>query len=216
MTKDYSWKPERSPLNKESRVHPHVEKERANLFEVADGTSTEYEILNWLHSSVRVMKTNLILETGAFNGLGTVALAHACQLNGFGKLHSLEISPLQRIKVESLLKEENLNEWAEVHLIDSLLFLRQSDLIFDIGFFDSETKIRPLECEIMLEKGTIRKLAVFHDTSPYRSESASHITSFETQNEYRKKIMELTKHPRCTGYYDSHLSRGFMALFLKD
>lgn len=216
MEKDYSWKPIDSPIIKESIAHPHVEKELASLFDVADGGSTEYEVLNWLHSNVRVLKANLILETGTWNGFGTMALAHACKLNGFGKVHSLEIIQSQHARIQELLKKENLSEWAEVHLVNSISFLNQSDLIFDIGFFDSEIPIRPLECEILLNNNRIKKLAVFHDTSPYRSESAPHFTKPEVQRKYREKIMELTKHPRCTGYYDSHLSRGFIALFLKD
>ena len=215
MQKDYTWKPSWSPIFKECDVHPHVPAERADLFEVADGGSTEYEVLTWLHSSIRVMKPNLVLETGAWEGFGTTALAHACKLNGFGKVHSLEIEPPQCVRLQTVLEEEHLLNWAEVHCTDSMEFLQKSNLVFDIGFFDSLTTIRPLECEIMLKRGTIKKLAVFHDTSPYRSESASHWTSPAEQEEYRKRVFALSKHPQCTGYYDSKLSRGFIALFLR-
>jgi len=215
MQRDYSWKPSWSPIHKECDVHPHVPAERADLFEVADGGSTEYEVLNWLHSTIRVLKPQLVLETGAWEGFGTTALAHACKLNGFGKVHSLEVLPPQCVRLQTVLEEEHLLKWVEVHCVDSLEFLQQSNIIFDIGFFDSLTEIRPIECEIMLNKGTLRNLAVFHDTSPHRSESAPDWTSTETQNTYREKVLALAKHPRCTGYYDSPLSRGFMALFLK-
>ena len=215
MKKDYVWKPNWSPIQKESDVHPHVKAEHAELFEVADGGSTEYEVLNWLHSTIRLLKPQLVLETGAWEGLGTTALAHACKLNGFGKVHSLEVVPQQCVRLQSVLEEEHLVKWAEVHCVDSIEFLKQSNMVFDIGFFDSLTEIRPIECEIMLNKGMLKKLAIFHDTSPYRSESAPDWTSSEIQKEYRKKIFDLSKHPLCTGYFDSPLSRGFIALFLK-
>ena len=215
MYKDYSWKPCSAPVVQESQAHPHTPIERADLFDVADGGSTEYEVLNWLHASIRLLKPNLILETGAYEGMGTVALAHACKLNGFGKVHSVEFLPEQCVRLQQVLEENHLLPWAEVHLFDSLQFLSETNLKFDIGFFDSLTEIRPDECEILLKRNALSKLAVFHDTSPYRSDSASDWTSHETQAQYRNKILNLTKYPQCTGYFDSPLSRGFMALFLK-
>lgn len=216
MEKDYFWKPSWSPVIQESFAHPHIEKEQSHLFDVADGGSTEYEILNWLHATIRALKPKLILETGAWEGLGTVAMAHACKINGFGKVHSLEISPSQCVRLQTVLEEQRLLPWAEVHCCDSIQFLNESNLIFDIGFFDSLTEIRPIECEILLKKNCLTKMAIFHDTSPYRAESASLFTSAEVQEEYRQKIFSLSKnYPNCTGIFDSPLSRGFMALFLK-
>ena len=213
MDKDYVWKPKTAGIFKESEVHPHIPEERAELFDVADGGSTEYEVLNWLHASIRLLKPQLILETGGWEGMGTVALAHACKLNGFGKVHTIELKQEQCVLMHQILEAERLLPWVEIHAFDSLEFLKQTKLKFDIAFFDSLTEIRPDECEILLNNKALSKLGVFHDTSPLRSISAPYFTLPEVQDNYRKKIMDLTKHSDCTGFYESKLSRGFMALF---
>lgn len=212
MQKDFVWKPSISGIKKESDVHPHVDIEKAHLFEVADSSSTEYEVLNWIHATIRVLKPQLVLETGAFNGIGTVAMAHACKLNGFGKVHSLEIDPKCCANVNKTLQDEYLSDYAEVHQCHSLGFLRNTDLIFDIGFFDSAPDTRTVECHICLTRSILTKVAVLHDTSPYRLDSAP---DYDGGPVYRNKILELAKLPMVSGYYDSPLSRGFMALFLK-
>lgn len=213
--KKYTWTPENCSFFSESEVHPHIDKEKAHLFESADGGTTEYEVLNWLHATILAIKPNLVLETGAWNGFGTIALAHACKSNNLGHVHSLEIDPSQCVRVESFLEEERLKKWATVHNTNSIDWLNNTNLTFDIGFFDSLTEIRAEEAKICVEKKMI-KVAVFHDTSKYRSESAADWTSQEEQENYRTKIFELAKHPSCTGYLDSSLSRGFIALFFKD
>ena len=77
MAKDYIWQPVWAALFKETDVHPHVSEEKGDLFDASDGGSTEYEVLNWLHSTIRLLKPQEILETGGWDGLGTIALAHA-------------------------------------------------------------------------------------------------------------------------------------------
>lgn len=212
----YTWTPENSSFLAESSIHPHVAKEKSHLFEAADNCSTEYEVLNWLHATIRVFKPELILETGAWDGLGTIAIADACKANGFGKVHSLEIDPSQCVRVEQVIEEQHLKQWVDVHQTNSLEWLSATNLVFDIGFFDSLTEIRAEEAAICLDRKLLRKMAVFHDTSPYRSESAPDLTPPEVQKNYREKVFSLTRHPRCTGFFDSHLSRGFMVLFFDE
>lgn len=209
--RDYSWKPNWANILNEADVHPHVTEEKANLFEAADGGSTEYEVLNWIYSTIRALKPGSVLETGAWEGLGTVALAKACKLNGFGKVHSLEFSLPACVRLHTVLEEEHLLKWAEIHEGDSLEFLKNTNLRFDIGFFDSDSKIRAEECRICLERGILNKIAVFHDTSPYRDRVWPELA--EIQKQYRQEIQDLRKNPHCTGFFESTLSRGFSVLF---
>jgi predicted O-methyltransferase YrrM len=213
--KDYSWKPSWSLIARESDVHPHCREERAELFDVADGGSTEYEVLNFIHSVIRVIKPQLILETGAYKGLGTIALAHACKLNGFGKVHSIENDPVFCDDLRKVLQREGLSDWAEVIHSNSLQFISNSSFVYDLAFLDSETSIRPNECELLMDGGRLKSLAVFHDTSPYRSVTVPYWTLPEVQEDYRRRVFELSKRPECTGYYDSPISRGFIALWMK-
>jgi predicted O-methyltransferase YrrM len=213
--KDYTWKPSWCPVIPENHAHPHCPQEKSELFEVYDGGATEYEVLNFLHACIRVLKPQLVIETGAYEGLGTIALAHACKLNGFGKVHSIENDPKACVRVQTVLEEEKLLPWAEVFLSSSLDFIAGSNNVYDIGFFDSLTSIRPIECEMLMNESRIKKLAVFHDTSPYRSITAPDWTSAEEQKEYREKIFNISQKSECSGFYDSPLSRGFIALWLR-
>lgn len=212
MKKDYPWYPENMGICRECDIHPHVPEEKAELFESTDGGSTELEVLNFLYACVRVMKPQLVLETGGWLGIGTLALASACKANGFGKVISIEYLPEQCVRIEQVLEENRVHKFAEVVNMDSITYLQQNKEVFDIGFFDSEPLIRTEEARICFENKTLRKLAVFHDTSPYR------VPEFQPnykQVEYRQKILQLSQDVNCSGFYDSQLSRGFMALWLK-
>src|SRR5512135_1049960 len=91
--RSYSWLSSGAPLRFESDLHPHVAEERADLFDSLDGATTELEVLNWLHATIRLLKCENVLETGTYAGFGTVALASACRANGFGMVHTLEMNP---------------------------------------------------------------------------------------------------------------------------
>lgn len=89
----YPWKPSWAAIHREIDVHPHSPAEHANLFEAYNTGSTEFELLNWLNATIRLLKPKSIIETGACDGLGTIAMASACKVNGLGKVHSVEIDP---------------------------------------------------------------------------------------------------------------------------
>ena len=207
------WIPNKTPIKNEAEIHPHEDVEKAHLFHAFDGGSTEIEILNWLHATVLMLKPKYILETGGFEGMGTLALAHACSMNGFGKVIVLENLPNQCVKIESILEENNLSKYAEVECHDSLQYLNRTNYLFDMGFFDSDTAIRPKECQICFDRNIIRNLAVFHDTSPYRT---PHFTLPHLQQKYRSEINELSNNQKVAGIFDCTLSRGFIALWLRD
>src|SRR5262245_42951775 len=89
----YPWIPSWAEIRPEPAVHAHVPAEYADWFEAHNTGSTELEVLNWLYATIRVLKPATVLETGAADGLGTIALASACAANGFGVVHSVEIEP---------------------------------------------------------------------------------------------------------------------------
>jgi predicted O-methyltransferase YrrM len=213
----YLWLPIWARVRRERDVHPHhVSEERAELFDAYNETSTELEILNWLYSCIRAFKPSVILETGAANGLGTIAMATACKQNGFGVVHSLEIEPATCRSLERKLAFARLSPYAEIHCGDSLSFLEETDCSFDFAFFDSRPEFRWREFGICLERNLIQKIAVFHDTSPHRSLILPGLEERSLQERYRAELMKFASDPRCTGYFESKLSRGLYCLFLKE
>ncbi len=210
-----SWVPEWVTLHKEITVHPHTPEERADLFLAYDIGSTEIEVLNWLYATVCMSKPKVILETGTCQGLGTIALAAACKANGFGMVHSAEIQPRFCDLAANRVRKEGLSQYATVYCQDSRNFLLNTNLSFDFAFFDSECEIRVEEFRICRERGILKGVAVFHDTSPTRTLTMKDLPGEPWHSEYRGKIYELAKDPGTTGYFESKLSRGMIALFLK-
>jgi predicted O-methyltransferase YrrM len=213
--KDYSWLPNEYGIRQESEVHPHIEWEKSHLFDAVDGASTELEVLNWLHSTIRLIKPQSILETGSYLGFGTIALAHACKMNGFGKVYSVEFNTNFYNHAKNLIQHAGLSEYVELLNVDSINYLENCDVKFDLGFFDSENSLRGPECEICLKRNILNKMAVFHDTSLYRT-VVHGVKIGKEQNDYRNKVYELSKYEKCTGLQESNLSRGFMVLHFKN
>lgn len=208
------WRPswlKNTLIVSEGYCHPHVKEEKADLFIVHNSGSTEVEVLNWLHATICLTKANAILETGAYDGMGTIALASACRDNGFGKVHSVEISPDACARLDQTLRKHGLREWVEIHEVDSLKFLNETNIKFDLGFFDSLVSIRASEYQICRERGILDGPAIFHDTSALRCD-ANPEESVETQAQYREDVRRLAETYN-DAYFENPLSRGIIALF---
>jgi hypothetical protein len=185
------------------------------MFMAFDGGSTEVEVLNWLHSTVILLKPFEILETGAFNGFGTVALASACRANGRGRVHSVELDEAACARASRLLEQLQLSQWVKVHCSESRAFLRRTDVVFDFAFFDSACQVRAEECAICMERGILRGPAVFHDTSALRTQSLRDCPTEELHSAYRSALVDLAARYFEANIFTSGLSRGLTVLFPK-
>jgi predicted O-methyltransferase YrrM len=210
----YPWIPRWAEVRREIDVHPHVPSEHAEWFEAHNTGSTEFEVLNWLHATIRLLKPAAVLETGAADGLGTIALASACAANGRGVVHSVEIDPALCEQLRRRTAAEKLADHVRVHCESSLTYLASTSDTFDIGFFDSLCELRAQECRLCLERGLITTAAIFHDTSPHRTESLKEWPSPEAHAHYRADVLALARDPRCSGFFESTLSRGLIAIFV--
>jgi hypothetical protein len=211
-----AWRPEWLPFwiatDAENRVHPHAREERADLFLAHNAGSTEIEVLNWLHATVCLLKPATILETGAADGLGTLALASACRANGFGVVHSIEIDAARCRAGEALLARYGVAAHALFHPEDSRAFLRRTTLTFELAWFDSLCELRADEHAICRERGLLRGPAAFHDTSPRRTETLTDWPAPAEHAEYRRRLREAARQPGISAF-ESTLSRGLFLLF---
>jgi predicted O-methyltransferase YrrM len=215
-----AWRPEWLPrdieLVSEAKAHPHLPEERGDLFLAIDAGTTEVEVLNWLHATVCLLKPTAVVETGAYLGIGTVALASACRANGFGRVHSIELDPESCQSVRARLDREGLSAFAEVHCSDSRTFLRETTLSFQFGFFDSLPELRAEEFAICQDRGILRGLAAFHDTSPLRTRTLDWCPPEPAHRRYQQKLHQLAQAPGNSGYFESRLSRGFFVIACPD
>lgn len=207
-----SWLPFWMRLRSETDVHGHVVEEKAGLFLSNCAAGTEIEVLNWLHATVCLLKPSLILETGTAGALGTIALAAACRANGFGHVHTLELDPATATDAMKRVKAAGLAAYVSSHCGDSLEFLRGTTLRFDFAFFDSSIDVRDEEYRICLRRGLLSGPAIFHDTSPHRTKSET-VPSAEIHAAYRQQLHEMAAEAGNTGYFESTLSRGLIAIF---
>ena len=207
------WLPKRLRLHLETSVHPHVPRERSELFLSYDKHSTEIEVLNWLHATVCLTKPRFILETGIAQGLGTRALAQACKANGFGTVHSIDIDPMFCAQAERMLRAAGLQQFVQIHCADSRTFLQNTTTHFDFGFFDSLPELRAEEYAICMERGILQGVAVFHDTSPFRPMTLDGSPPKAVHEHYRKQLLTMARLYGNTGFLDSPLSRGVFAIF---
>jgi predicted O-methyltransferase YrrM len=214
-----AWRPQWLPswfvLKSEAEAHPHDPAERAEQFLGYNTGSTEMEVLNWLYSTILLLKPQNIVETGAADGLGTIALASACQANGFGRVHSIEIDTDVCARAKLLLQKAGLEQWVEYHCEDSQAFLRQTKVQFDLGFFDSLCEIRAQECMVCMERGILRGPAIFHDTSPYRTKTLKKDPGEPMHSEYRKMLRKVADQYFEGNFCESALSRGLTILLPK-
>jgi len=211
------WRPEWLPFwiatDSEARVHPHAPDEHAGLFLAHNAGTTEIEVLNWLHATVCLLKPLHILETGAADGIGTLALARACRANGFGMVHSIEIDPECCRRGEARLRRYGAEAFARFYAEDSRAFLRRTDVAFDFGWFDSMCEFRVDEYEICRDRGILNGPAAFHDTSPLRTASLTDWPSPEEHARYRQRLRAAAAAPHVAGVLESKLSRGLVVLF---
>jgi predicted O-methyltransferase YrrM/Flp pilus assembly protein TadD len=199
----------------ESICHPHCEEEKAYLYHTFDAGGTELEVLKFLRSVIILFKPSLILETGAWFADGTVALGTALKENGFGKLITLEIDEQMADRARMKIHQFGLNGYAEVINQPSLEFIENLDSTqckFDFAFFDSRPTIRPMEFQRLYDKGALKDLVVFHDTSRLREQT--YTEKGESQDEYVRKLDEIES-KYCRGGIEFPFSKGLRVMQLR-
>jgi predicted O-methyltransferase YrrM len=73
-----------------------------------DTMTAEVEVLEFLTCLVTTLKPSLIVETGSFLGISTLALAQGLQNNGFGKIISCEFDSKVFAKAKERIDESGL------------------------------------------------------------------------------------------------------------
>jgi predicted O-methyltransferase YrrM len=104
-----------------------------------DGMASEYEMHDFLYGLVRLMKPELVVETGCYHGLMTRRLGEAVSANGHGKVISCDVEPEQ--VSQAISRCEGLPVEVRLSKAEDLPELHDADLIFS----DSSEQSRFLE-----------------------------------------------------------------------
>lgn len=153
-------------------VHPIAEKCRTDPGYVKilpDGTraSSERETGHAIYSIVRLLKPKNVIEIGCYNGASSICIAKALQDNGFGILHSIDISSTNIEMTKRNLENADLTQWVQLYHGDSsdhdvLDRLSTSEFIFIDGDHSYEGAKR--DFENYQNKLDTRGIMLFHDT----------------------------------------------------
>jgi predicted O-methyltransferase YrrM len=153
-----SLQPEYTPATPEC---PHPE-----LWKMYDSMSAEAEVLDFLKSLVITLKPNLVVETGTFIGVSTLAIAEGLKQNGFGQVITVEYDPKVFARAKERIDGSGLTAWIDARNHSSL-DLEVSGPI-DLLFSDSDINIREREVRHLLPQISPTGLILIHDASSHQ------------------------------------------------
>ena len=145
----------------------HGRVEQHELYHCGDtGGGSEFEVTNFLNAMIKLFKFRNVLETGAEQGHGTVAMAQAIQYNGVGRLTSVDSCHVAARVTNQKLVECGLDSVVDYVSSETTEFCKTYDgEPFDFCFFDCGHEAR-VECyHILRERGKLSRIVSFHDVS---------------------------------------------------
>ncbi|HYN15007.1 MAG TPA: class I SAM-dependent methyltransferase [Terriglobales bacterium] len=140
---------------------PHPE-----LWKMYDSMSAEAEVLDFLKALVITLKPNLVVETGTFMGVSTLAIAEGLKQNGFGRVITVEYDPKVFAKAKERFDASGLASWIDARNHSSLE-LRVEGTI-DLLFSDSDINLREREVRRFLPQISPNGLILIHDASSHQ------------------------------------------------
>jgi predicted O-methyltransferase YrrM len=149
--------PEYTPATPEC---PHPERWR-----MIDSMTAENEVLAFLKSLITTIKPQLVVETGTFRGISTLAIAEGLKENGFGRVITIEYDPKVFAAARARIEASGLTQWVEYRNQSSLD--ASIDGTIDILFSDSDQSIREAEVRRFLPQVSEYGLILVHDASSH-------------------------------------------------
>lgn len=111
-------------------------------FSMFNDAGTEVEISEFLYGLVRMLKPNLILETGTHKGISSAFMGQSLKDNNKGKIITTEIHQEHIDDAKALWKDIGVDDYIISHKQESLRLNFDSDVHFDMLFLDSEPQLR--------------------------------------------------------------------------
>lgn len=133
-------------------LHPQI-------YSMNSRIGTEIEVISFLRTLTLMLKPKVILETGTYNGNGTIAFAEGVIANGFGKVISIEYDNELAKKIKRKLEGYPV----EIICGNSLAYTPSQKI--DILFLDSKRTIRKNEFLRFKPFLHDNSLIIWHDSS---------------------------------------------------
>ncbi len=136
----------------------------AQLWSMFDGWTAELEVLDAIHTLVRLVKPACAIETGTWLGRSAVAIGTALRANGFGRLTTVEVAPEVARYARAEIQAADLLDWVEV-VVGRSLDIQPPDKV-EFALFDLEVGLRCAEFRHVYGSLANGAVVVFHDTGP--------------------------------------------------
>ena len=153
------------PENVIWRPHPRCRRPHA-FWSAPDEQATEEEVTEMLRALVRLTKPETVVETGAYHGRTTAAIASALELNGAGRVTTYEIDAAA---VE--IAKERLEPWTAAGVVLLVAAAASADNLppfLELAFLDSCMTCRAGEMLLVWPRLAPGGIVVVHDAAPGR------------------------------------------------
>lgn len=169
------------------------------LFSMNSRVGSETEVHRFLKALTVMLKPNFILETGTYEGDGTIAFAEGVIQNGFGRVISLEYNP----NLAETARQKLSGYPVEVVTCNSLEYIPTGQI--DLLFLDSKRTLRREEFLRFRPFLHNKSVIIWHDSS-YRTQNHA---VFDAVNElYKAGIIDRLLLPTPRGLTLSMLKEG--------
>jgi predicted O-methyltransferase YrrM len=142
--------------------------DKDELWTARDEQSSEDELQDFLYGLIRLIKPNFIVETGAYLGDATIAMARALRDNKYGTILACETDEKRVAIVDGRIKEQGLDQIAQVILKDGKSTIEACGNSIDFAFIDSSPNgdDRKAEIDALIPFLKPRQMFALHDTAP--------------------------------------------------
>lgn len=130
-----------------------------------DSMTAEVEVLEFLRTLVTTLKPELIVETGSFSGVSTIAFAEGLQSNGFGKIISCEYDEKVYAVARERVDRSEVAAYIDLRHESSLEMKVEGRI--DLFFSDSDIPIREQEVRRFLPQINPYGVILMHDASSH-------------------------------------------------
>lgn len=139
---------------------PHPER-----WNMHDSMTAEVEVLEFLYALVKTAKPSLVVETGTFMGISTLAIAEAMEWNGLGRVVSCEKDPQVFEAEKQKIGASKFRDRIELRNESSLEMTVAGEI--DLLFSDSDLESREQEVRRYLPQVSPYGLILMHDSSSH-------------------------------------------------
>jgi predicted O-methyltransferase YrrM len=150
---------------------PNAECPFPQRYSMYEGMSSELEVLEFLHSLVRLLKPEVAIETGTYVGWSALNMVQAMHKNGFGVLHTAE--PCRELWEAAAQRLVGYEDHVQFHHCTGEEMIDRIPDIIDFAFLDSNIDTRIREMRALMPRLKENGVVAVHDCSSFHQQNSN-------------------------------------------